>query len=76
MLAATAAVRRGPSSRFIGPIAAMDQPASSAHTRESPLPNHLRLQLGSDCVGLVENKLTSVAKELDRWRELAVSTDD
>ena len=35
----------------------------------------LCLQLGSDCVGLVENKLTSVAKELDRWRELALSTD-
>jgi len=36
----------------------------------------LRLQLGSDCVGLVENKLSSVAKELDQWRELALSTDD
>lgn len=35
----------------------------------------LRLQLGSDCVGLVESKLTSVANELERWRELALSTD-
>jgi NAD(P)-dependent dehydrogenase (short-subunit alcohol dehydrogenase family) len=35
----------------------------------------LRLQLGSDCVTLVEDKLASVAKELDQWRELALSTD-
>jgi NAD(P)-dependent dehydrogenase (short-subunit alcohol dehydrogenase family) len=35
----------------------------------------LRLQLGSDCVTLVEGKLDSVAKELDQWRELALSTD-
>jgi NAD(P)-dependent dehydrogenase (short-subunit alcohol dehydrogenase family) len=35
----------------------------------------LRLQLGSDCVTLVDDKLASVAKELDHWRELALSTD-
>jgi NAD(P)-dependent dehydrogenase (short-subunit alcohol dehydrogenase family) len=35
----------------------------------------LRLQLGSDCVTLVEGKLASVANELGRWRELALSTD-
>jgi NAD(P)-dependent dehydrogenase (short-subunit alcohol dehydrogenase family) len=35
----------------------------------------LRLQLGSDCVDLVEGKLASVAKELDQRRELALSTD-
>jgi hypothetical protein len=35
----------------------------------------LRLQLGSDCVTLVEGKLASVAEELDRWRDLALSTD-
>ena len=35
----------------------------------------LRLQLGSDCVGLVEGKLATVADELDRWRDLALSTD-
>ncbi|MDT7624252.1 MAG: hypothetical protein QOF99_5153 [Pseudonocardiales bacterium] len=35
----------------------------------------LRLHLGSDCVTLVENKLASVAEELDRWRDLALSTD-
>ncbi len=35
----------------------------------------LRLQLSSDCVNLVEGKLASVAKELDQWRELALSTD-
>ena len=34
-----------------------------------------RLQLGSDCVGLVEAKLASVAEELDHWRDLALSTD-
>jgi NAD(P)-dependent dehydrogenase (short-subunit alcohol dehydrogenase family) len=34
-----------------------------------------RLQLGSDCVALVEGKLDEVAKELDEWRSLAVSTD-
>lgn len=35
----------------------------------------LRLQLGSDCVALVEDKLRSVAGELDLWRTLALSTD-
>ncbi len=35
----------------------------------------LRLQLGSDCVSLVEGKLGLVAKELDQWREWALSTD-
>jgi hypothetical protein len=34
-----------------------------------------RLQLGSDCVSLVEGKLASVAKELSQWRDLALSTD-
>ncbi len=33
-----------------------------------------RLQLGADCVAAVEDKLQRVAAELDRWRELAVST--
>ncbi|WP_328648622.1 oxidoreductase [Amycolatopsis sp. NBC_00348] len=40
-------------------------------TAEPPL----RLQLGSDCVRLVEDKLATVAGELDQWRELATSTD-
>jgi NAD(P)-dependent dehydrogenase (short-subunit alcohol dehydrogenase family) len=35
----------------------------------------LRLPLGSDCVKLVERRLDSVAAELSRWRELALSTD-
>jgi hypothetical protein len=35
----------------------------------------LRLQLGSDCVSLVEGKLASVAGELGQWRDLALSTD-
>jgi NAD(P)-dependent dehydrogenase (short-subunit alcohol dehydrogenase family) len=35
----------------------------------------LRLQLGSDCVSLVEGKLAAVADELHRWRGLALSTD-
>jgi hypothetical protein len=35
----------------------------------------LRLQLGSDCVTLVEGKLASVAAELSQWRDLALSTD-
>lgn len=35
----------------------------------------VRLQLGSDCVSLVETKLSSVAAELEKWRELSVSTD-
>ncbi len=43
-------------------LAAVDQPP-------------LRLPLGSDCVSLVEGKLVTVAGELDRWRELALSTD-
>ncbi|MFE5162394.1 SDR family NAD(P)-dependent oxidoreductase [Streptomyces sp. NPDC056697] len=35
----------------------------------------LRLQLGSDCVSLVEGKLGFVAKEVDQWRAWALSTD-
>jgi NAD(P)-dependent dehydrogenase (short-subunit alcohol dehydrogenase family) len=35
----------------------------------------LRLQLGSDSVALVEGKLATVAKELEQWRELSLSTD-
>jgi NAD(P)-dependent dehydrogenase (short-subunit alcohol dehydrogenase family) len=35
----------------------------------------LRLPLGTDSVALVERKLATVAQELDRWRELALSTD-
>lgn len=35
----------------------------------------LRLQLGTDCVALVEGKLAAVATELARWRDLALSTD-
>ena len=35
----------------------------------------LRLQLGSDCLTLVETKLAMVSAELDQWRELALSTD-
>jgi hypothetical protein len=31
--------------------------------------------LRSDCVNLVENKITSVVKELSQWRDLALSTD-
>ncbi|MEZ0115748.1 hypothetical protein ABH920_009790 [Catenulispora sp. EB89] len=38
-------------------------------------PAAARLHLGGDCVQLVEGKLASVAEELDRWRELALSTD-
>ena len=34
-----------------------------------------RLQLGSDCVALVEEKLAPVARELETWRETALSTD-
>ena len=34
-----------------------------------------RLQLGSDCVARVEQKLAHVADELDHWRGLALSTD-
>ena len=33
------------------------------------------LQLGSDCVALVESKLDTVRDELDRWGELSLSTD-
>jgi hypothetical protein len=47
-------------------------PASgSAAAAEPPL----RLQLGSDCVNLVEGKLADVTKELGQWRDLALSTD-
>lgn len=42
-----------------------------ASTAEPPL----RLHLGSDCVTMVENKIASVAEELDRWRDLALSTE-
>jgi len=33
-----------------------------------------RLQLGADCVARVESKLATVARELELWRALAVST--
>ena len=42
-----------------------------AQTADPPL----RLPLGSDCVALVEDKLASVGRELDRWRDLSLSTD-
>lgn len=35
----------------------------------------VRLQLGSDCVDLVEGKIRTVVQDLDEWRDLAVSTD-
>jgi NAD(P)-dependent dehydrogenase (short-subunit alcohol dehydrogenase family) len=34
----------------------------------------VRLQLGADCVAVVEEKLRRVTAELNQWRELAVST--
>lgn len=34
----------------------------------------VRLQLGADCVARVEDKLATVARELERWRALALST--
>jgi NAD(P)-dependent dehydrogenase (short-subunit alcohol dehydrogenase family) len=42
-----------------------------ANTPDPPL----RLQLGSDALNLVQDKLASVAAELERWRELTLSTD-
>src|SRR5262249_61937108 len=33
-----------------------------------------RLQLGADCVSRVESKLATVARELEQWRALALST--
>ncbi|MFJ8314189.1 MULTISPECIES: oxidoreductase [unclassified Streptomyces] len=53
------------------PVRAVAALLELVSTAEPPL----RLQLGSDCVGLVEGKLASVAKELDQWRDLALSTD-
>jgi hypothetical protein len=47
--------------------AAMIAVATSAHPP-------LRLQLGADCVARVENKLASVARELDQCRAIALST--
>ena len=35
----------------------------------------VRLQLGTDCIAEVESKLAAVAKELNKWRKLAESTD-
>ncbi len=34
----------------------------------------VRVQLGADCVARVEGKLATVARELERWRALALST--
>ena len=42
-----------------------------ATTAEPPV----RLQLGTDCLMQVENKLANVAKELAAWRKLSESTD-
>jgi NAD(P)-dependent dehydrogenase (short-subunit alcohol dehydrogenase family) len=53
------------------PVKAVGAIRRLAATAQPPL----RLQLGSDCVTLVEGKLATVAKELDQWRELALSTD-
>lgn len=36
----------------------------------------LRLQLGADCVARVKAKLASVADELTKWRQTALSTGD
>jgi hypothetical protein len=46
-------------------------PSQLAASHQPPL----RLQLGSDCVSLVEGKLGTVVEELDQWRELTLSTD-
>ena len=35
-----------------------------------------RLQLGADSVAAVEAKLQRVTEELNKWRELAISTTD
>jgi hypothetical protein len=35
----------------------------------------LRIQLGTDAVDRVEAKLDFVRSELDRWREVSLSTD-
>ena len=53
------------------PARAVEAIRRLAETADPPL----RLQLGSDCVALVESKLATVAGELEHWRELAVSTD-
>jgi NAD(P)-dependent dehydrogenase (short-subunit alcohol dehydrogenase family) len=45
-----------------------------ADLTEAPEPP-LRLQLGSDCVERVEDKLTTARRELDQWRTVAISTD-
>ena len=52
------------------------QKAAEVIARVASMPEPpFRLQLWSDSVSLVENKLASVRDELTRWRELAVSTD-
>jgi hypothetical protein len=33
-----------------------------------------RVQLGADCVARVESKLATMARELEQWRALALST--
>lgn len=48
--------------------------AAVLHLTEEPDPP-LRLQLGTDSVRLVENKLRLVREELDRWHHLSLSTD-
>lgn len=50
--------------------------AAAAMIAVATVPNPpLRLQLGTDCVTRVEGKLAQVARELEQWRPLALSTD-
>ena len=53
------------------PVKAVAAIRALAATPEPPV----RLALGSDCVASIESKLAFVAKELDQWRELSLSTD-
>jgi hypothetical protein len=53
------------------PAAAVAAIVQLAASEEPPL----RLQLGSDCVALVESKLDTVRDVLDRWWEPSLSTD-
>lgn len=53
------------------PVKAADAILDIATAAEPPL----RIQLGTDCIGRVERKLSNVAAELARWRMLGESTD-
>lgn len=65
------AIAKGSGQQPGNPVKAADAIRQLAAVPDPPV----RLQLGSDCIDLVEDKLANVGQDLDKWRDLALSTD-